>query len=78
LLATLGVQTAIGFIRNTLTGPWLDAQDIAQRHERPFRIACRQGRWRPPVARHAQVRRFHFPSRTATGFQTSTAHPLRA
>ena len=34
----LGVQAAIGFIRNTLTGPWLDPQDIAQRLDRPFRL----------------------------------------
>jgi hypothetical protein len=38
LFATLGVQAAIGFIRSTLTGPWLDAQDIAQRLGRPFRL----------------------------------------
>ncbi|MGA8183237.1 MAG: hypothetical protein WB819_06295 [Terriglobia bacterium] len=38
LFAGLGVQAAIGFIRNTLTGPWLDSQDIAQRLNRPFRL----------------------------------------
>jgi hypothetical protein len=38
LFSTLGVQAAIGFIRNTLTGPWLDPQDIEQRMSRPFRL----------------------------------------
>ncbi|MEE4239574.1 MAG: hypothetical protein V2I51_22880, partial [Anderseniella sp.] len=38
LFATLGVQAAIGFIRNTLTGPWLDAQQVEQRLSRPFRL----------------------------------------
>jgi hypothetical protein len=38
LFAELGVQAAIGFIRNTLTGPWLDPQDIEQRISRPFRL----------------------------------------
>ena len=38
LFATLGVQAAIGFIRNTLTGPWLDPQEIEQRLKRPFRL----------------------------------------
>ncbi|MCP4454704.1 MAG: DDE transposase family protein, partial [Planctomycetes bacterium] len=38
LFSTLGVQAAIGFIRNTLTGPWLDPQDIEQRLARPFRL----------------------------------------
>jgi len=38
LFSTLGVQAAIGFIRNTLTGPWLDPQDIEQRMNRPFRL----------------------------------------
>ena len=38
LFTTLGVQAAIGFIRNTLTGPWLDPQDIEQRLNRPFRL----------------------------------------
>jgi len=38
LFTTLGVQAAIGFIRNTLTGPWLDAEDIARRLSRPFRL----------------------------------------
>ena len=36
LFATLGVQAAIDFIRNTLTGPWLDPQDIEQRLARPL------------------------------------------
>jgi len=38
LFSTLGVQAAIGFIRNTLTGPWLDPQEIAQRLAQPFRL----------------------------------------
>ena len=38
LFSQLGVQAAIGFIRNTLTGPWLDPQEIAQRLNRPFRL----------------------------------------
>jgi len=38
LFTTLGVQAAIDFIRNTLTGPWLQAQDIARRLSRPFRL----------------------------------------
>jgi hypothetical protein len=37
-LSTLGVQAAIGFIRNTLTGPWLDPHTIEQRLNRPFRL----------------------------------------
>jgi hypothetical protein len=38
LFAELGVQASIGFIRNTLTGPWLDPEDIKQRLGRPFRL----------------------------------------
>jgi len=38
LFSTLGAQAAIGLIRNTLTGPWLDPQEIAQRLSRPFRL----------------------------------------
>jgi len=38
LFSTLGVQAAIGFIRNTLTGPWLDPQQIEQRLAQPFRL----------------------------------------
>ena len=38
LFSTLGVQAAIGFIRNTLTGPWLDARELEQRLGRPFRL----------------------------------------
>ena len=38
LFSTLGVQAAIGLIRNTLTGPWLDTQDIEQRLAQPFRL----------------------------------------
>jgi hypothetical protein len=38
LFAELGVQAAISFIRTTLTGPWLDPHDIAQRLIQPFRL----------------------------------------
>ncbi|MCP4043087.1 MAG: transposase family protein, partial [Gammaproteobacteria bacterium] len=38
LFAELGVQAAIGFIRNTLTGPWLDPQEVERRLSRPFRL----------------------------------------
>jgi len=38
LFSGLGVQAAIGFIRNTLTGPWLEPQEIEQRLNRPFRL----------------------------------------
>ncbi|WPL14447.1 transposase family protein [Thiorhodovibrio litoralis] len=38
LFVQLGVQATIGFIRNTLTGPWLDPQEVEQRLQRPFRL----------------------------------------
>ncbi|WP_328985642.1 hypothetical protein [Thiorhodovibrio winogradskyi] len=38
LFVQLGVQATIGFIRNTLTGPWLDPQAVEQRLQRPFRL----------------------------------------
>ncbi len=38
LFAELGVQAVIGFIRNTLTGPWLDLREVEQRLSRPFRL----------------------------------------
>ncbi len=38
LFAQLGVQAAIGLMRNTLTGPWLDPVQIEQRLSRPFRL----------------------------------------
>ncbi|MCP4284010.1 MAG: transposase family protein [Gammaproteobacteria bacterium] len=38
LFAELGVRAAIGFIRNTLTGPWLDPREVEQRLNRPFRL----------------------------------------
>ena len=41
LFAQLGVQAAIGLIRNTLTGPWLDPVEIEQRLSRPFRLRLR-------------------------------------
>ena len=38
LFAQYGVRAAIGFIRNTLTGPWLDPHEIEQRLKKPFRL----------------------------------------
>ncbi len=38
LFSEFGVQAAIGFIRNTLTGPWLDPQQIEQRLAQPLRL----------------------------------------
>ncbi|MCK5192099.1 MAG: hypothetical protein KAR12_18835, partial [Methylococcales bacterium] len=38
LFRELGVQATIEFIRNTLTGPWLDYQTTAQRLSKPFRL----------------------------------------
>ncbi len=38
LFAELGVRAAIGLIRNTLTGPWLDPREVEQRLNRPFRL----------------------------------------
>ncbi len=38
LFAELGVRAAIGFIRNTLTGPWLDPREVERRLNRPFRL----------------------------------------
>jgi hypothetical protein len=38
LFSAFGVQAVIGFIRNTLTSPWLDPQQIEQRRNRPFRL----------------------------------------
>jgi hypothetical protein len=38
VFSTFGVQAAIGFILSTLTGPWLDPEQIAQRMRRPFRL----------------------------------------
>ena len=57
LFPTFGVQGVIGFVRNTLTGPWLDPQEIEQQLKWPFRLrlvrlrrACvchhLPGRWR--------------------------------
>ena len=61
LLSTLGVQATIGFIRNTLTGPWLDPREIEQRLNQPFRLRFvglqpfddrhhLPSRWRQPIA----------------------------
>jgi hypothetical protein len=38
LFSEFAVQAAIGFIRNTLSGPWLDSDEITQRLGRPFRL----------------------------------------
>ena len=38
LFSGLGVQAAIGFIRNTLTGPWLDHQELERRMTTAFRL----------------------------------------
>ncbi|MBK5931894.1 transposase family protein [Halochromatium salexigens] len=41
LFAQLGVQAAIGLIRTTLTGPWIDPVEMEQRLNRPFRLRLR-------------------------------------
>jgi hypothetical protein len=38
LFAQYGVRDAIGFIRNTLTGPWLDPQEVERQLNIPFRL----------------------------------------
>jgi len=38
LFAQYGVRGAIGFIRKTLTGPWLDPQEVERRLKKPFRL----------------------------------------
>jgi hypothetical protein len=38
LFKQYGVRGAIGFIRNTLTGPWLDPQEAELRLKKPFRL----------------------------------------
>jgi hypothetical protein len=38
LFGELGVQATIEFIRNTLTGPWLDLKIITQRLSKSFRL----------------------------------------
>jgi hypothetical protein len=38
LFSEFGVQAAIGFIRNTLTAPWIDPEEVAQRLSRRFRL----------------------------------------
>jgi len=38
LLKQYGVRGAIGFIRETFTGPWLDPQEIELRLKKPFRL----------------------------------------
>jgi hypothetical protein len=38
LFGELGVQATIEFIRNTLTGPWLNGHELEQRIARPFRL----------------------------------------
>ncbi len=38
LFLELGVRATIGFIRNTLTGPWLEPQVVELRLKQPFRL----------------------------------------
>lgn len=38
LFRELGIQATIGFIRNTLAGPWLDLKKITQQLSKPFRL----------------------------------------
>jgi hypothetical protein len=38
LFKQYGVRGAIGFIRETLTGPWLDSQEIDRQLKKPFRL----------------------------------------
>ncbi len=38
LFAKFGVRPTLEFIRNTLTGPWLDWQEITQQLSKPFRL----------------------------------------
>ena len=38
LFAERGVQATIEFIRNTLTGPWLNVHELEQRLDQPFRL----------------------------------------
>jgi len=38
LFKQYGVRGAIDFIRNTLTGPWLDSEDVEWRLKKPFRL----------------------------------------
>jgi len=38
LFGELGVQATIEFIRNTLTGPWLNVHELEQRLDQPFRL----------------------------------------
>ncbi len=38
LFKQYGVQEAIRFIRGTLTGPWLDPQEIERQLNKPFRL----------------------------------------
>ncbi len=38
LFLELGVRAAIGFIHNTLTGPWLAPQAVELRLKQPFRL----------------------------------------
>ncbi len=67
LFAELGVRAAIGFIRDTLTGPWLDPHHVEQRLNRPFRLrlvgrpfipsfSTLAGRWRTSILRSSKSR----------------------
>ena len=38
VFSEFGVQATIAFIRNTLTGPWLDPKYIEHRLKQPFRL----------------------------------------
>ncbi len=38
LFAERGIQATIKFIRNTLTGPWLNVHALEQRLDQPFRL----------------------------------------
>jgi hypothetical protein len=38
LFKQYGVRGAIGFIRNTLTSPWLDPQEVERKLKKPFRL----------------------------------------
>jgi hypothetical protein len=38
LFGELGVQATIEFIRNTLSGPWLNLREIELRISLPFRL----------------------------------------
>jgi hypothetical protein len=47
LFGELGVQATIEFIRNTLTGPWLNVHELEQRLDQPFRLRLLWTRYQP-------------------------------